>query len=159
MIDLERARHFLKVRHDGILATIKRDGRPQLSNVLYFVDDDGRVRISVTQTRAKTHNLRRDPRASFHVQGRDRYEYLVAAGRRGSPSARRRRAAARFASIGCAHIGSEQDRLRRSRRPNASRFEFSWPGPSSTPKGAPTSAACGGRLLPTSAACGGRLRR
>jgi PPOX class probable F420-dependent enzyme len=80
MIDLERARHFLKVRHDGILATIKRDGRPQLSNILYLMDDDGRVKISVTQTRAKTHNLRRDPRASLHVQGRDRYEYLVAEG-------------------------------------------------------------------------------
>ncbi len=36
--------------------------------------------ISATQTRAKTHNLRRDPRASLHVQGRDRYEYLVAEG-------------------------------------------------------------------------------
>ena len=80
MIDLERARQFLKVRHDGILATIKHDGRPQLSNVLYFLDDDGRIKISVTQTRAKTHNLRRDPRASLHVQGRDRYEYLVAEG-------------------------------------------------------------------------------
>src|SRR3989442_15270774 len=80
MIDLERARQFLKVRHDGILATIKRDGRPQLSNILYFLDDDGRIKISVTRTRAKTHNLRRDPRASLHVQGRDRYEYLVAEG-------------------------------------------------------------------------------
>jgi PPOX class probable F420-dependent enzyme len=80
MIDLERARQFLRVRHDGILATIKRDRRPQLSNVLYFVDEDGRIKISVTQTRAKTHNLRRDPRASLHVQGRDRYEYLVAEG-------------------------------------------------------------------------------
>ena len=80
MIELERARQFLKVRHDGILATIKRDGRPQLSNILYLMDDDGRVKISVTQTRAKTHNLRRDPRASLHVQGRDRYEYLVAEG-------------------------------------------------------------------------------
>src|ERR1700694_3382105 len=80
MIDLERARHFLKVRHDGILPTLKRDGRPQLPNILYLMDDDGRVKISVTQTRAKTHNLRRDPRASLHVQGRDRYEYLVAEG-------------------------------------------------------------------------------
>jgi PPOX class probable F420-dependent enzyme len=80
MIELERARHFLKVRHDGILVTIKRDGRPQLSNVLYLMDDDGRIKVSVTQTRAKTHNLRRDPRASLHVQGRDRYEYLVAEG-------------------------------------------------------------------------------
>jgi len=80
MIDLERARQFLKVRHDGILTTIKHDGRPQLSNVLYFLDDDSRVKISVTQTRAKTHSLRRDPRASLHGQGRDRYEYLVAEG-------------------------------------------------------------------------------
>jgi len=80
MIDLERAHQFIRVRHDGILTTIKRDGRPQLSNILYFVDDDGRVKISVTQTRAKTHNLRRDPRASLHVQGRDRYEYLVVQG-------------------------------------------------------------------------------
>src|ERR1700716_807828 len=81
MVDLERARQFLKVRHDGILVTIKRDGRPQLSNILYFVDEDGHIKISATQTRAKTHNLRRDPRASLHVQGRDRYEYLVAEGR------------------------------------------------------------------------------
>ena len=80
MIDLERARQFLKVRHDGILATIMRDGRPQLSNILYLLDEDGRIKISVTQTRAKTHNLRRDPRASLHVQGRDRYEYLVVEG-------------------------------------------------------------------------------
>src|SRR5205807_10003881 len=80
MIDLDRARPFLKVRHDGILATIKRDGRPQLSNILYFLDEDGRIKISVTQTRAKTLNLRRDPRARLHVQGRDRYEYLGAEG-------------------------------------------------------------------------------
>ena len=80
MIDIARARDFIKGRHDGILVTIKRDGRPQLSNILYFLDDDGRIKISVTQTRAKTHNLRRDPRATLHVQGRDRYEYLVIEG-------------------------------------------------------------------------------
>src|SRR5207247_11153367 len=80
MIDLDRAHQFLKARHDGILVTIKRDGRPQPSNILYFLDHDGRIKISATQTRAKTLNLRRDPRASLHVQGRDRYEYLVAEG-------------------------------------------------------------------------------
>lgn len=80
MIDLDRARRFLKDRHQGILATIRRDGRPQLSNILYVLDDDGRVKISVTQTRAKTGNLRRDPRATLHVQGRDAYEYLVVDG-------------------------------------------------------------------------------
>jgi PPOX class probable F420-dependent enzyme len=80
MIDLDRARRFLKSRHQGILATIRRDGRPQLSNILYVLDDDGRIKISVTHTRAKTRNLRRDGRATLHVQGRDAYEYLVVDG-------------------------------------------------------------------------------
>jgi len=80
MVELERARAFLIQRHNGILATIKRNGRPQLSNVLYLLDDDGRIKVSVTQTRAKTHNLRRDPRATVHVQGRDWYEFLVVDG-------------------------------------------------------------------------------
>ena len=80
MVELERARAFLIQRHNGILATIKRDGRPQLSNVLYLLDEDGRIKVSVTQTRAKTHNPRRDPRATLHVQGRDWYEFLVVDG-------------------------------------------------------------------------------
>ncbi|HEY0493260.1 MAG TPA: PPOX class F420-dependent oxidoreductase [Candidatus Dormibacteraeota bacterium] len=80
MIDLDRARTFLRERHNGILATLKRDGRPQLSNVLYLLDDDGRIKVSVTQSRAKTHNLRRDPRATLHVQGRDWYEFVVVDG-------------------------------------------------------------------------------
>jgi len=80
MIEISRARDFIKERHDGLLVTIKRDGRPQLSNILFFLDQDDRIKISVTQTRVKTKNLRRDPRASLHVQGRDRYEYLVMEG-------------------------------------------------------------------------------
>ena len=80
MIDLERARAFLRRHRHGVLATIRRDGRPQLSNILYVLDDDGRLKISVTQTRAKTKNLRRDPRATLHVQGRDAWEYLVVDG-------------------------------------------------------------------------------
>ena len=80
MIPIERVRDFLKDHRHGVLATIRRDGRPQLSNILYFLDDDGRIKVSVTQTRAKTKNLRRDPRASLHVQGRSPYEYLVVDG-------------------------------------------------------------------------------
>jgi PPOX class probable F420-dependent enzyme len=80
MIDLERARQFLSDRRHGVLATIRRDGRPQLSNILYVLDHDGRLKISVTQTRVKTKNLRRDPRASLHVQGSNPYEYLVVDG-------------------------------------------------------------------------------
>jgi PPOX class probable F420-dependent enzyme len=53
---------------DGTLATIKKDGRPQLSDINYYADAATRViRISTRATLAKTHNLRRDPRASLHV--------------------------------------------------------------------------------------------
>src|ERR1700761_5942751 len=50
----------------GVLATLKRDGRPQLSNVSYYFDARNAViQVSVTEPRAKTRNLRRDPRASL----------------------------------------------------------------------------------------------
>ncbi|MEU1586150.1 PPOX class F420-dependent oxidoreductase [Micromonospora sp. NPDC005710] len=66
----------------GVLATIKRDGRPQLSTVLYSFDRDaGLIRVSVTDGRAKTANLRRDPRASFHVSSEDGWAYAVVEGR------------------------------------------------------------------------------
>ncbi|MEV1331993.1 PPOX class F420-dependent oxidoreductase [Micromonospora costi] len=62
----------------GVLATIKRDGRPQLSSVNYAFDRDaGVIRVSLTADRAKTANLRRDPRASFHVSSADGWAYAV----------------------------------------------------------------------------------
>lgn len=74
------ARRFLAERHWGVLTTLKAsDGRPQLSNVAYAVID-GRVRVSVTDGRAKTANLRRDPRVSLHVTSEDFWTYVVAEG-------------------------------------------------------------------------------
>jgi PPOX class probable F420-dependent enzyme len=71
----------LRSRKLGVLVTLKRDGRPQLSNVSYAYDPDTNViRISVTDTRAKTRNLRRDPRASFYVASPDMNTFLVAEG-------------------------------------------------------------------------------
>ena len=65
----------------GVLATIKRDGRPQLSNVQYHFDARSLVlQVSVTEPRAKTRNLRRDPRASLLVDGDDGWSYAVAEG-------------------------------------------------------------------------------
>jgi PPOX class probable F420-dependent enzyme len=76
-MDLEGALSFAR-RHDrGVLATQRRDGRPQLSNILYHVDAEGVVRISVTETRAKARNLRRDPRASLYVPGGSFWSYVV----------------------------------------------------------------------------------
>ncbi|MFF7352327.1 MULTISPECIES: PPOX class F420-dependent oxidoreductase [Streptomyces] len=67
--------------HGGVLVTLKRDGRPQLSNVSHAYHPDERIiRISVTDDRAKTRNLRRDPRASYHVTSADRWAYTVAEG-------------------------------------------------------------------------------
>ncbi|TWJ26307.1 PPOX class probable F420-dependent enzyme [Micromonospora endolithica] len=66
----------------GVLATVKRDGRPQLSTVVYSFDRErSLIRVSVTDGRAKTANLRRDPRASFHVSSEDGWAYAVAEAR------------------------------------------------------------------------------
>nr|CTQ95113.1 Pyridoxine 5'-phosphate oxidase, Rv1155 [Kibdelosporangium sp. MJ126-NF4] len=59
--------------------TLKRDGRPQLSNVSYKFTD-GVIRVSVTDGRAKTKNLLRDPRASFYVTNDTFGRYAVAEG-------------------------------------------------------------------------------
>ncbi|OKJ04481.1 pyridoxine 5'-phosphate oxidase [Streptomyces sp. CB01249] len=65
----------------GVLVTLKQDGRPQLSNVNHFYYPEERiVRVSVTEGRAKTRNLRRDPRASYHVTSDDRWAWTVAEG-------------------------------------------------------------------------------
>jgi PPOX class probable F420-dependent enzyme len=64
----------------GVLVTLKRDGRPQLSNITYLYDGE-RIRISLTDDRAKTRNLRRDPRASLYVNGPRGRSYVVVEGK------------------------------------------------------------------------------
>jgi PPOX class probable F420-dependent enzyme len=72
---------LLKEHRTGVLVTLKKDGRPQLSNVSFAYDDaDLTLRVSATDSRAKTRNLRRDPRASFYVTTLDLGAYLVAEG-------------------------------------------------------------------------------
>ena len=74
---------FLAENHGGVLVTLKRDGRPQLSNVGYAwdsTDDPGLIRVSVTDDRAKTRNLRRDPRVSLHVASKDFWTWAVVEG-------------------------------------------------------------------------------
>src|ERR1700748_2166356 len=66
---------------EGVLATIKRGGLPQLSSVLYLPGPDGRtVRISTTADRLKARILARDPRAVLHVTGDSFWAYAVAEG-------------------------------------------------------------------------------
>src|SRR3954447_12228437 len=65
----------------GVLATIKSDGRPQLSNVSYYFDKRNlTIGVSITEPRAKPRTLRRDPRASIHVSSDDGWAYAVAEG-------------------------------------------------------------------------------
>lgn len=72
---------LLADRPFGVLVTLKRDGRPQLSNVTHFYDaETNKILVSITDGRAKTRNLRRDPRATYHVTTPDGWSYAVAEG-------------------------------------------------------------------------------
>ncbi len=76
-MDLPTALAYVSERARGVLVTQKRDGRPQLSNVMYGVGEDGVIRVSITADRAKAKNLARDPRASLHVTADDFWSYVV----------------------------------------------------------------------------------
>jgi PPOX class probable F420-dependent enzyme len=76
-MELSAALDFARSRRNGVLTTVRRDGRPQLSNIVYALGDDDVFRISVTATRAKTKNLQRDPRASLYVPGDNFWAYVV----------------------------------------------------------------------------------
>src|SRR5215207_2044440 len=78
-MDDPAAREFPADHHQGVLITLKRDGGPQSSNIAYHFAD-GVARISVTDGRAKTQNLRRDARAVLHVTGESFYQYVSASG-------------------------------------------------------------------------------
>jgi PPOX class probable F420-dependent enzyme len=65
----------------GVLATIKSNGLPQLSPVTPYYDRDaGVIYVSMTEGRAKTANLRRDPRAAFEVTSSDGWAWATAEG-------------------------------------------------------------------------------
>ncbi|RBY94006.1 PPOX class F420-dependent oxidoreductase [Blastococcus sp. TBT05-19] len=70
---------FVAGQRWGVLATLRRDGRPQLSNVGYAWDD-GLIRVSVTADRAKTRNLQRDPRVTLHVSSPDFWSWVAVDG-------------------------------------------------------------------------------
>ena len=79
-MELADALAFVQARKNGVLTTIRANGRPQLSNILYIPGDDGVLRISVTDSRAKTKNMRRDPRVSLYVPGDNFWQFVVVEG-------------------------------------------------------------------------------
>lgn len=64
----EPIRRWARSRHQAVLITVRADGSPQSSNVACTFDGDV-FRVSVTDDRAKTRNLRRDPRGVLHILG------------------------------------------------------------------------------------------
>jgi len=79
-MEIEKALAAARDTHQSILVTLRSDGRPQLSNVLHVVGEDGVVRVSTTADRAKYANLRRNPWAALHVNGPTFWGYAVLEG-------------------------------------------------------------------------------
>ena len=78
-MELAQAVDFVRDHRQGVLTTVRRDGRPQISNIIYAFDGTT-IRISVTADRAKAKNLRRDPRASLYVCGDNFWAYAIVEG-------------------------------------------------------------------------------
>ena len=78
-MELREALDFARDHTRGALVTQRADGRPHLSNILYHLSTAGDpvARISITDTRVKTRNLRRDPAASLYVPGESFWTYAV----------------------------------------------------------------------------------
>jgi PPOX class probable F420-dependent enzyme len=70
-VDLEELLVFVRPRHRLLLATMRQDGRPQLSPVSGGVDPEGRIVVSTYPSRAKTRNAERDTRVSVVVLSDD----------------------------------------------------------------------------------------
>jgi PPOX class probable F420-dependent enzyme len=79
-MDLTTAAEFARAHRQSVLTTMRRDGRPQLSNVMHHVDEQGVVRVSITAARAKYANIRREPWAALHVTQPDFWAYVVLEG-------------------------------------------------------------------------------
>ena len=72
---------LIAANRQGTLATVGKDGAPQVSNVLYVPDRASwRVRISTTADRVKARNLARDARGVLYVMGEDFWHYAVGSG-------------------------------------------------------------------------------
>ena len=73
-MELTTATAWAADRKNAVLITIRQDGRPQSSDVSYALVGETFV-ISVTDGRAKTANMRRDPRIVLHVSEPSTWSY------------------------------------------------------------------------------------
>lgn len=68
-VDLAGLIEFARGKHHLVLATTRRNGRPQLSLVTGVLTEEGEILISTYAQRAKAKNLRRNPDASVLIMG------------------------------------------------------------------------------------------
>ena len=62
----QELKDHLEGTHLAFLATVRRDGSPQVAPVWYEYKE-GKVFITTNDTAAKVHNIRRDPRVSVSI--------------------------------------------------------------------------------------------
>ena len=75
-MDLDEARAFLGEHHRGILATVRDDGRPQMSPVSVALDREGRASISTRETAYKVRNIGKNPAVSLCVTSDDFWRWI-----------------------------------------------------------------------------------
>lgn len=66
-MDIDEAIAFTADNHRGVLATRRRDGRPQLTPITVAPGEAGQVIISTRETAMKVNNIERDPNVSIAV--------------------------------------------------------------------------------------------
>jgi PPOX class probable F420-dependent enzyme len=70
-VDRNALLDFVRPRHHMVLTTFRSDGSPQSSPVTGGVDEEGRIVVASYPQRAKSANVRRNPRASVTVLSDD----------------------------------------------------------------------------------------
>ena len=78
-MDIDTAIDWASQRTVGTLITIRSDGRPQSSDVAYWIKD-GTVVVSLTESRAKTRNIAADPRVVLHISEPSTMSYVSLGG-------------------------------------------------------------------------------
>ena len=78
-LDIDTALRWATGRTPAVLITIKSDGSPQSSDVAVAVID-GELVMSITDDRAKTANIRRDPRVVVHITAPADWSYVAFSG-------------------------------------------------------------------------------
>jgi PPOX class probable F420-dependent enzyme len=75
-MELNQALAFAAGKRNALLTTLRRDGRPQQSMIFYLLDHD-QFTISLTNSRAKVRNLRRDSRAALFIPSDDVFQWVT----------------------------------------------------------------------------------